>query len=413
MNQTPPSQPRDVATDSAQSDGAAKPTSRKASIDVFRGMVMFLMLAEVMHLAELAEHFPGNRLLEWIRFHTTHVAWEGCSLHDLIQPGFTFLVGVSMPFSIASRLSRGGSTFRLLAHAAWRAAVLVITGIVLRSLHSDRTVFTFEDTLTQIGLGYFFVFVIALGPRWIHYVTTVGILVLFWLAFAVSPAPPPDFDYPSVGVPADWPHHHDGFASRWNKNSNLSWQFDRWYLNLFPREAPFEFNRGGYSTLSFVPTMATMLTGLLAGVWLMAPLSLGQRMSRFGLAIVIALAGGWLLDWMDLCPLVKRIWTPSFALWSGGCCLFWLAALHLICDAGKWNRWAFPFIVIGSNSILIYVMSWTVESPIRAMLLRHFGETPFAILGQTFVPQLSGAATLAVMFGVLLWLYRKRIFVKI
>ena len=81
---------------------------RDTSIDVFRGMVMFLMLAEVMHLFDLAEHFPGNRLLEWIRFHTTHVAWEGCSLHDLIQPGFTFLVGVSMPFSIASRLQKGG-----------------------------------------------------------------------------------------------------------------------------------------------------------------------------------------------------------------------------------------------------------------------------------------------------------------
>jgi heparan-alpha-glucosaminide N-acetyltransferase len=376
-------------------------------------MVMFLMLAEVMHLSDLAKLFPGHQLLEWLRFHTTHVAWEGCSLHDLIQPGFTFLVGVSMPFSIASRLSRGGSTASLLMHAAWRSVVLISLGIVLRSMRYEQTNFTFEDTLTQIGLGYFFVFLIALAPRWVHYASTVGILFLFWLAFAVSPAPPADFDYASVGVSEDWPHHHDGFASRWNKNSNLSWQADRWFMNLFPRERPFEFNRGGYSTLSFVPTMVTMLLGLIAGVWLKEPLGTRERSLRFGGAIAILLGLGWTLAAIDLCPLVKRIWTPSFAMWSGGMCLLWLAILHWICDVGRWQRWAFAFVVIGSNSILIYVMSWTVEGPIRDMLLRHFGERPFAVFGDALVPQLSGVATLAIMFYVLLWLYRRRVFVKI
>lgn len=400
--------------DSVQANNAesAAPT-RKLSIDTFRGMVMFLMLAEIMHLFDLAEYFPGNRLLEWIRFHTTHVAWEGCSLHDLIQPGFTFLVGVSMPFSIASRLKRGGSTLRLLLHAAWRSVVLILLGIVLRSLHSDHTVFTFEDTLTQIGLGYFFVFLIALAPRWVHYASIVSILILFWLAFAVSPAPPVNFDYPSVGVPENWSHHHDGLASRWNKNSNLSWKFDLWFMNLFPREQPFVFNGGGYSTLSFVPTMVTMLLGLIGGLWLMEPLRPRARLLRFATAIAIGLAIGWFLDWMELCPLVKRIWTPSFALWSGACCMLWLYLLHLICDVGKWQRWAMPFVVIGSNSILIYVMSWTLESPIHDLLLRHFGEAPFAILGDEFIPQLLGAATLAIMFSVLLWLFRRRVFIKI
>ncbi len=396
-----------------ETDVPSEPPPRQVSIDVYRGMVMFLMLAEVMHLSGLAESFPGIRFFEWLRFHTTHVAWEGCSLHDLIQPGFTFLVGAAMPFSIVSRIKRGGSKATLLMHAAWRAVVLILLGIVLRSMRYDHTNFTFEDTLTQIGLGYFFVFLIALAPRWVHYASAIGILLLFWLAFAVSPAPPADFDYPSVGVPEDWPHHHDGFASRWNKNSNLSWQTDRWFMNLFPREQPFEFNGGGYSTLSFVPTMVTMLFGLIAGVWLKEPIAPRERIVRFATAIAIGLGLGWFLASIDVCPSVKRIWTPTFTLWSGGCCMLWLAALYLICDVGKWRRWAFPFVVIGSNSILIYVMSWTVETPIREMLLRHFGSAPFAIFGEEFVPQLSGAATLAIMFYVLLWLYRRRVFIKI
>lgn len=93
--------------------------------------------------------------------------------------------------------------------------------------------------------------------------------------------------------------------------------------------------------------------------------------------------------------------------------MLWLVSLHLICDLGKWQRWAFPFVVIGSNSILIYVMSWTVAEPVRELLLRHFGEAPFAIFGEAFVPQLSGAATLLILFGVLLWLYRRKVIVKI
>ncbi len=387
--------------------------TRKVSIDAYRGMVMFLMLAEIMHLDGLAERFPGVRIFEWIRFHTTHVAWEGCSLHDLIQPGFTFLVGVAMPFSIASRLKRDSSTTWLLIHAAWRSLALIALGIILRSLGHEQTRFTFEDTLTQIGLGYFFVFLIALAPRWVHYASAATILIFFWGAFAVSPAPPPNFDYPAVGVPADWPHHHEGFASRWNKNSNLAWKTDVWFLNLFPREQTFLFNGGGYLTLSFVPTMATMIFGLIAGVWLREPLDGRSRGIRFGAAILLGIGLGWLLAWLDICPNVKRIWTPSFTIFSGGWCMAWLATLHLICDVGRWQRWAFPFLVIGANSILIYVMSWTLEEPIHELLLRHFGERPFAIFGEAFVPQLLGVTSMAIMFYVLLWLYRRRVFIKI
>ena len=75
------------------------------------------------------------------------------------------------------------------------------------------------------------------------------------------PAPGPQFDYARVGVPPDWPHHYTGFLSHWNKNSNLSWAFDVWFLNLFPREHPFVFNEGGWSTLSFIPTLGTMIMG--------------------------------------------------------------------------------------------------------------------------------------------------------
>lgn len=385
---------------------------RRLSIDVFRGMVMFLMLAEILHLFDLADAYPGVGLFEWLRFHTSHVEWEGCSLHDLIQPAFTFLVGVAMPFSIVSRIKREQSTRRLVLHAALRSVILIAIGIMLRSLDRDSTYFTFEDTLTQIGLGYFFVFLIALAPRWVHYASAGVIVVGFWLAFALGPAPPADFDYQAVGVPADWPHHYEGFASRWNLNSNLSWKVDVWFMNRFPREEPFRFNDGGYSTLSFVPTAATMLFGLIAGVWLRerSGRELIWRMLAFTLFGVLS---GWLLSVLGICPNVKKIWTPSFALYSGGLCMGWLLLLHWACDVKQWTKWGFPFVVIGSNSILIYIMSWTIAEPIRDMLIRHLGEAPFAILGSSLVPFFTGGATLAILYYVLLWLYRRRAFVKI
>ena len=168
-------------------------------------------------------------------------------------------------------------------------------------------------------------------------------LVGFWAAFALYPAPAADFDWEAVGVPADWPHQLTGFAAHWNKNENFSAQFDRWFLNLFPREQPFVFNRGGYQTLSFVPTLGTMILGLLAGRCpAQRPLGSGRRVAGCCVAGAASLVAGWLLGALGLCPVVKRIWTPSFALWSGGFCFLFTAFLHELLDVRGWQRWAFP-----------------------------------------------------------------------
>lgn len=374
---------------------------------------MFLMLAEVMHLHDLAEIHPGNKYLEWLKFHTTHVPWAGCSLHDMIQPAFTFLVGVSMPFSIKSRLKRGDTRFALLVHALWRSFLLIALGIVLRSLGKESTNFTFDDTLTQIGLGYFFVFLIAMMPRFMHYTALAAVLIGFWGYYAYHPAPPDDFDYAAVGVPEDWPHHYDGFAARWNKNSNLSALADKSFLNIFPRDVSFEYHRGGYATMSFIPTAGTILMGLLAGFWMRKIRPSFKLWKRFMIAGAVGIAAGWVLDWSEICPLVKRIWTPSFALYSGGICMLWLLILHWICDVWKLTLWAFPLIVIGSNSILIYVMSWTLEQPFKELLRRHVGDIPFSAFDGKYVDQFQGLAVLMMMFLILLWFYRQRAFVKI
>jgi heparan-alpha-glucosaminide N-acetyltransferase len=395
---------------------SAPPTNviaRLASIDAFRGFVMFLMLAEAMRMWTVHEAFPNSWFWRIVAFNTEHVEWQGCSLHDLIQPAFSFLVGAAMPFSIASRTRRGESFRRMLAHAAWRSVVLILLGIFLRSLNAKQTYWTFEDTLTQIGLGYTALFVLAFASRRVQVATFVVILVAFWAAFVAYPLPPAGFDYASVGVPADWPHLYTGFLAHFNKNSNVSWAFDVWFLNLFPRESPFLYNKGGWSTLSFIPTLATMMLGLWAGRYLMQPRAAREQVRGLVIAGLALALAGLVLQWLHLVPIVKRIWTSSYTLYSGGLVLLMLAAFHAAIEWKGWRRWAFPLLVIGMNSIAAYVMSWTLEGFVTGALARHVGSAPFAILGDPFAPVLRGAAVLATFWVILWWVYRRKIFLRI
>jgi predicted acyltransferase len=225
--------------------------------------------------------------------------------------------------------------------------------------------------------------------------------------------PPAGFDYAAVGVPAGWPHLMTGFAAHWNKNSNLAWAFDVWFLNLFPRAAPFAFNGGGYATLSFIPTLATMVLGLIAGGVLRSGWPPSAKVRWLVAAGAAGLASGWLLGALGVCPVVKRIWTRSFTLWSGGYCLLILASAYHIIDVLGHRKWAFPLVVIGMNSIAAYVLTETLPRFIEESFRTHLGVEAFRVFGDAYVPLLLGAAVLAAEWLVLFWMYRRRIFLRI
>src|SRR5713101_1954090 len=141
-------------TPSIREVGPEQPVGRNVSIDAYRGFVMLLMMAEVLQLSRVAAAYPTSLFWKIMAFHQTHVEWFGCSLHDTIQPGFSFLVGVALPYSIASRIAKGGAFRSMFFHALWRSLLLIALGVFLRSMHSTQTNYTFEDTLSQIGMGY-------------------------------------------------------------------------------------------------------------------------------------------------------------------------------------------------------------------------------------------------------------------
>lgn len=110
---------------------------------------MLLMMAEVLHLCRVSRALPESGFWKFLCHHQSHVEWVGCSLHHLIQPSFSFMVGVALPFSIASRIAHGQTFGRMTLHASWRALVLVLLGVFSRSTHAPQTNWTFEDTLSQ------------------------------------------------------------------------------------------------------------------------------------------------------------------------------------------------------------------------------------------------------------------------
>lgn len=345
---------------------------RNYSVDAYRGFVMLLMMAEVLRLARVARAVPENWLIQFLAWNQTHVAWVGASLHDLIQPSFSFLVGVALPYSIASRRAKGASTGRMLLHAIWRSFLLIALGAALRQR------WTFEDTLAQIGLGYTFLFLLGLTrARW-QWTALGAILAAYWAAWALYPVAP--------GLP---------FEAHWAKNANLGHAFDVWFLNLFPRSAPFIENRGGYLTLNFIPTLGTMILGLAAGRWMRdaSPAVPYRKLIAAGVAF---LAAGVALHYLGVCPLVKRIWTPTWTLASGGACFLLLA---LFCRVKPW----FPLVVIGMNSIAAYLIAHLpVPSPFGTVLN-----------GWAYEPLLSGAAMLTVYWLILYVMYKRKLFVRI
>jgi predicted acyltransferase len=374
---------------------------------------MLLMMAEVLRLSKVAAALPGNAFWAFLGWNQSHVPWTGCSLHDMIQPSFTFLVGVALPFSIASRMAKGATFPALLKHTLIRSLILILLGIFLRSLHSSQTNFTFEDTLTQIGLGYPFLFLLGFTTKRTQIITLALVLVGYWLAFALYPLPAPGFDTAAAGVPADWPHRLQGFAAHWNKNTNFASAFDQWFLNLFPREKPFAYNGGGYTTLSFIPTLGTMILGLFAGHSLKSGDTPAVRIRFFLITGISLIAAASLLHFTGICPIVKRIWTPAWTLFSGGLCFFFLAFFYWLTDVAGHKKYILPLMVIGMNSIAAYVIADGFGGFISDSLYIHLGRNFDQLFGAAYAPLVKGALVLGLEWWILYWMYRKKIFIKV
>jgi predicted acyltransferase len=398
---------------------------RLHALDAYRGLIMVALAFTGFGLAATAERHlragagdPG--LWGAVRYQFGHVEWAGCAFWDLIQPSFMFMVGVAAAFSYARR-GRGQSRARMFAHVLWRSLVLVFLGIFLisnwqRIGPQPTTNWLLVNVLTQIGLGYPLLFLLWGRSFRTQALAACGILVGTWLLYVLYPYSGIDLatGAPEVGVSQAWAREHlAGVGAAWHKNANVGHALDVWLLNLLPRAEPFRFSSGGYATLNFVPSLATMLSGLMCGELLRSGRAAGQKLLWLTAAGLGGLGLGMLLDWSGICPSVKRIWTPSWALFSTGWCCLILAGLYAVIDVLRQRWWAWPLTVVGVNSIAIYCMAMLLDPWTARTWQIHCGRDVFLAWGPLWEPTVKALLVGGTYWLACLWMYRQKIFVRI
>ncbi len=416
---------------------------RLLSLDVYRGLIMISLAFTGFGLAETAARHlasdPNSSFWQTVAFQFEHTEWVGCSYWDLIQPSFMFMVGVSMAYSYAKRQKLGHSYKRMLGHAVWRSIVLILLGIFLISNSASQTItnWSLMNVLTQIGLGYTFLFLLWGRSFRVQAIAATVILVATGVLYISYPHAGIDVETgaPEVGVSQEWAQEHlVGIPAAWQKNANVGHAIDLVVLNWFPTErvkgpANFTFNKGGYQTINFIPSLATILFGLMCGELLRSGRGAMSKLLILFAAGIGGLVAGQLLhlwgltSWGIFGPAVKRIWTPTWAIYSTGWCCLILGALYGIIDvAGLRRWWTFPIIVVGMNSIAIYSMAQTLKGWTARTLEKHIGANlfddyqsgqMFEIFGTAYAPTVEKCLVGLVFWLVCWWMYRHKIFIRI
>lgn len=393
-----------------ESDRPAPPP-RLLSLDSYRGAVMILLAVNGFGLATLAKD-SDSAVLKWLGFQTSHPEWlshfhlAGFALWDLIQPAFMFIVGVAVPYSFAKRTTLGQGRGRLVAHAWARAALLILLGVFLTSARAKETQWIFTNVLCQIGLGYPFLPLLAGRGARTQTIAGAAVLAAAWLAFALHPVPETNAAAVAAGETGALP----GFFGHWSIHTNAAAAFDGWFLNLFPRSEPYAGNPGGYATLNFVPAFVTMLAGLMCGELLRNEAVVpAAKVKRLLLAAAAMLVGGVILG-VTVCPVVKRLWTPSWMLFSGAYVTVLLAVFHWTIDLKGWKGWTYPLVVAGLNPLALYVMGQLSKGWTLGQLKIHL---PAPVFAGPSAPVVEALLPALVFWLVVWWMHRRRIYLRL
>src|SRR3954468_1450925 len=358
-------------------------TERLVSLDALRGFDMLWIIGGVPILQAAADLTGWNWLVQF-RAQMNHTAWNGFTLYDLIFPLFLFIAGVAMPFSFEKRLAQGETKSELAQHVIVRGLVLVLFGMIFNGLlQFDSANVRVPSVLGRIGLAYLFAGLIVLNTGVAGRVAaTVAVLLGYWAAMKWIPVP----------------GHGSGDLA---PGHNLADFIDQHVLpgKLLP---PGE--REPEGILSTIPAIGTALLGALTGQFLK-----NARYSGYAKSLALFVAGlpaiGLSLLWHPNFPINKTLWSSSFVLLCAGCSLVLLSMFYLVIDVWRLRAWAFFFVVIGSNSILIYMAQKFIDFDFTTKALfggalKHTG--PYNVL-------LSAIAIVAVKWLMLYFLYRKRI----
>ncbi len=356
------------------------------SLDVFRGLVMTLLVAEG------AGVYVALRELEmpWlnpIADQFFHPAYEGFVFWDMIQPAFMFIVGVSMVFSMRKRAERGDAWGGMFIHIVRRCVILFLMGTGLHCLYAGALVWELWNVLTQLSVTILIAFLIMQWP------------VIAQVAFSLALIGATDLAYRFIHIAP----YDQTFAA----GLNFGTYVDTLLMG--------KINSDHWVAINCIPTAAHTIWGVVAGRVLIGGATLHKKAAKIALWGAAAVAVGYGLSWIGFAPMIKRICTSSFVIASGGWCLLALALFYWVIDGFGYKRGGWIFTVVGTNSILIYLVT---ESLAYSWLNPRVGIFVGGWLGMLGVPGHVAALVNTLVVLVLLWLlcawlYRRKVFVKI
>jgi predicted acyltransferase len=368
-----------------------KSSQRLQSLDALRGFDMFFIMGGATLIAAIATFWP-NDFTQWLASQMGHVEWNGLAHHDTIFPLFLFIAGISFPFSLEKQRLSGKSEGQIYKKIIRRGLTLVLLGIIYNGFlsHWDFANARYASVLARIGLAWMFGALIFINTKWKTRAIIVAVILIgYWLVSAFVGAP----DHPG--------------ADPLTREGCLAGYIDRIML-------PGRVYQGDYDPegiFSTIPAIATALLGMFTGEWIkyekegLTPAKKTLYMVIAGIALLVI---G--LIWNTFYPSNKMLWSSTFVCLVGAYSVLMFALFYYIIDVKNHRGWILFFVVIGMNSITIYLAQHFIN--FQYISNRVFG----GLIGMTpeaIQPFFNAAGYVAICWLFLYFLYKKKVFLKV
>ncbi len=368
-------------------NAALSSSERVVSVDALRGFDMFWIIGGEGVIMGLDKVF-NNNISQFLYNQMNHVEWFGFRFYDIIMPLFMFLVGISMVYSYRKRLKGELSDKKLWMHTIKRILILWFLGLIVQGnlLTYDPGQWHFySNTLQSIAAGYLIATILILYLPVLHQITaTVGLLLLYWAIMALIPV-------------------NGTTAGAYTASGNVAQLVDAFVLGRFDDGLDYTW------IISSINFGATTMLGVFTGYMLQSGLSQMKKLRNFVLFGIALIALALLMDCFH--PIIKKLWTSSFVLFSGGICVLLLSLFYLLIDVWKIRIGTKWMIVIGSNGIFAYVVSHVFGEQLRGMATVFIGGLKSYI--GNWDESLTFAGGVFILYAVLRYMHKNKIFIKI
>jgi predicted acyltransferase len=366
--------------------GSIPDVKRLLSLDFMRGLIMVLLMFESAGLYENLHELSEESFLSNFFIQFFHHPWNGLHFWDVIQPGFMFIAGTAMAFSLHRQQLNGVSWNQSFIKALKRSAWLFFWGVLDYAVRPGGLSFELWDVLTQLSVTTLIAFLIFRWSFTAQIVFSIGLLVLT------------EFLYRFTNIPS--------FDQPFTDQHNFGNFMDLILMN--------KINSDGWVAINCIPTAAHTIWGALAGKLLLNEIRSSDKIKKLLLFGIISLVTGYLMDF-TLTPIIKRIATSSFTLASGGWCLLGLAFFYWWVDVRAHRRYVSFFTIVGMNSIFIYLFFEIVGG---RWFNEYIGAITTGLLTLISLPQamiliFTSLTIFSLEWGLCYFLYRKKIFFKL